>query len=125
VWNWRLLNTVRTYFAETVSLEGASKRRVQGHSDYQAYVLSLLAPFPDLALTVEHFCVIGDDATGYKTATRWRIKGTHTGYGIYAEPTGKRINLLGVSHHLIRDQKIQQEWTLFDEFALLKQIHRP
>jgi len=31
--------------------------------------------------------------------------------------------ILGISHHLIQDGRIQNEWTLFDEFALLKQIH--
>jgi predicted ester cyclase len=125
VWNWRLLNKVRHYFAETVTLESASMRRLSGHNDYQAYVLSLLAPFPDLALTVEHFCFIGDESSGYRTATRWRMRGTHSGYGIYGKPGGQQINILGISHHLIHDGKIQREWTLFDEFALLKQIHRP
>jgi predicted ester cyclase len=125
VWNRRMLNTVRDYFAETIALESASMRRLFGHDDYQAYVLSLLAPFPDLAITVEHFCCIGNAAQGFRTAARWRMRGTHTGYGIYGEPTGKRINILGVSHHLIRDEKILNEWTLFDEFALLKQLYRP
>lgn len=125
LWNWRLLNKVREYFAETITLESASMRRLNGHNDYQAYILSLLAPFPDMAVTVEHFCSVGDSKNGYRTATRWRMRGTHTGYGIYGEPTGNRINILGVSHHLIKDGKIQREWTLFDEFALLKQIHRP
>ncbi|NWF71061.1 MAG: ester cyclase [Chloroflexi bacterium] len=125
VWNWRLLNKVRDYFAATITLESASLRRLSGHDDYQAYVLSLLAPFPDLALTVEHFCVVGNAESGYRTATRWRMRGTHTGYGLYGEPSGKRIHILGVSHHLIKDDRIQKEWTLFDEFALLKQIHSP
>ena len=125
VWNWRLINKVRDYFAETITLESASKRRSSGQNDYQAYVLSLLAPFPDLRITTEHFCYGGDESTGYRTATRWRMQGTHTGYGIYGEPTGQPINILGISHHLIQDGKIQREWTLFDEFELLKQIHRP
>jgi predicted ester cyclase len=125
VWNRRMLNTVRDYFAETIALESASMRRLFGHDDYQAYVLSLLAPFPDLAITIEHFCCIGSAPEGCRTAARWRMRGTHTGFGIYGEPTGRRINILGVSQHLIRDSKILNEWTLFDEFALLKQIHRP
>ena len=125
IWSWRLLNTVRDYFSESITLESASMRKLSGHNDYQAYVLSLLAPFPDLAITPEHFCYVGDEETGYRTATRWRMKGTHTGYGVYGEPTGKRMNILGVSHHLIRHGRIQNEWTLFDEFALLKQLHRP
>lgn len=125
VWNWRMLNTVRDYFAETIAFEGASMRKAHGHNDYQAYVLSLLAPFPDLRVTPEHFCVIGDASSGYRTATRWRMRGTHTGFGNYGEPTGQAIEILGISHHLILDGKIQNEWTLFDEFELLKQIHRP
>jgi len=125
VWNWRLLNKVRDYFTETVSLESASMRRMSGHNDYQAYVLSLLSPFPNLRITPEHFCYVGDEQVGYRTATRWRMRGTHTGFGIYGEPTGQSIDILGVSHHLIKDGKIQSEWTLFDEFELLKQIHRP
>ncbi len=125
VWNWRLLNTVRNYFSETIVLESASMRRMTGHNDYQAYVLSLLSPFPDLRVIPEHFCSVGDTQTGYRTATRWRMRGTHTGYGIYGEPTGQPIDILGVSHHLVQGGKIQTEWTLFDEFELLKQIHRP
>ena len=125
VWNWRLLNTVRDYLADTIKLESASMRRANGHNDYQGYVLSLLAPFPDLRMTVEHFCHVGDEEAGYRTATRWRMRGTHTGFGNYGEPTGNPIEIMGVSHHLIQDGKIQTEWTLFDEFELLKQIHRP
>jgi len=125
VWNWRLLNKVREFFAESIALESASMRRMYGHSNYQAYILSLLSPFPDLAVTVEHYCQVGNPASGYRTATRWRMTGTHIGYGIYGEPTGNPIQIMGISHHLIADGKIQNEWTLFDEFALLKQIFRP
>lgn len=125
IWNWRLLNKVREYCSEAIYLEAASQRRIKGHNDYQAYILSLLSPFPDLRITVEHFCYVGDEEAGYRTATRWRLRGTHTGYGVYGEPTGNTIDLLGVSHHLLQNGLIQNEWTLFDEFELLKQIHRP
>ncbi len=53
------------------------------------------------------------------------MTGTHSGFGIYGEPTGQRINILVISHLLIQEERIQQEWTLFDEFSLLKQLHRP
>ena len=123
IWNWRLLNKVREYFHDSSVFEGPSGRRLKGINDYQAYVLSLLSPFPDLALTVDHFCWVGDAAAGYRTATRWTMRGTHTGYGIYGEPGGNPIRIMGVSHHLIQDGRVQNEWTLFDEFALLKQIY--
>ena len=50
------------------------------------------------------------------------MRGTHTGYGVYGEPTGNPIRIIGISHHVIRDGLIENEWTIFDEFALLKQI---
>ena len=123
IWNWRLLNKAREYYHESSVFEGPTRRRLQGINDYQAYVLSLLSPFPDLALAVDHFCYVGDAAAGYRTATRWTMRGTHSGYGIYGEPTGNPIRIMGVSHHLIKDRRVQNEWTLFDEFALLKQIY--
>lgn len=123
IWNWRLLNKVRDYYAESAQIEGPSKRRLNGHTDYQAYSLSLLAPFPNLAITVEHSCHVADGDM-YRVATRWRMHGNHTGYGIYGEPTGSQINILGISHHTISEGKIVNEWTLFDEFALLKQLFR-
>lgn len=125
VWNWRLLNRVTDCFAPNFRAEGASARRLFGPNQYQNYVLSLLSPFPDLAVTVDHFCSLQDDERTWRTATRWLMTGTHTGPGIYGEPTGNRIRILGMSHHLIRDGKFVNEWTVFDEFALLKQLLAP
>ncbi len=131
IWNRRLVNAVRQYCAQTVRLEAPSLRRLSGVNDYQGYVLSLLAPFPDLAIRIEHSCHVGDAEVGYRVATRWRMMGTHSGFGMYGEPTGQRIHILGMSHYLLREgedgggPRIESEWTVFDEFALLKQIHRP
>jgi hypothetical protein len=44
---------------------------------------------------------------------------------IYGEPTGKRTFLLGITHQEIREGKFVQEWSCFDEFALLKQLYIP
>lgn len=125
IWNWRLLNKVRDYYAETLRAEGPSLRRMNGHNEYQGFALALLAPFPDLAFTIERSTCCGDGEKGWRVALRWRMQGTHTGYGNYGEPTGQRINILGITHMLIQEERIRQEWTLFDEFALLRQIHRP
>jgi len=125
IWNWRLLNKVRDYHAETLRAEGPSLRRMHGHNDYQGFVLALLAPFPDLAVTIERSTRLGSAAAGWRVALRWRMTGTHTGHGIYGEPTGRRIHNLGIRHLLIHEERSQQEWTLFDECALLKQLHRP
>ena len=123
IWNWRLLNKAHDYYHQNVVFDGATRRSFKGINDLQTYFLSLLSPFPDLSLTADHFCAVGDADAGYRTATRWTLRGTHTGYGVYGEPTGKPIRIIGVSHHVIQDERIASEWTVFDEFALLRQIY--
>jgi predicted ester cyclase len=56
--------------------------------------------------------------------SRWTLQGTHDGHGIYGDPSGARIRIMGISHHHIKNEKISEEWMLFDEFAMLKQIYR-
>ncbi len=125
IWNWRMLNKVNAYYDENITCESASGRRIYSLGSYKAYVLSLMSPFPDLKIQVDHFCAIGDDHQGYRAATRWTLQGTHTGPGIYGEPTGHRITIIGVTHQLVQNGRITREWTLFDEFALLKQLYAP
>ncbi|MGV2434659.1 MAG UNVERIFIED_CONTAM: hypothetical protein LVT10_07040 [Anaerolineae bacterium] len=52
------------------------------------------------------------------------MRGTHTGYSFYGEPTGKRINVLGVSHHLIRTVGFNASGHCLI-VSLLKQLYRP
>ncbi|MDE2855453.1 MAG: ester cyclase [Chloroflexota bacterium] len=122
IWNWKLLNKARDYYHENFVFVGPSGRSLKGIGDFQTYVLSLLSPFPDLSLNLDHFCHVGDAQAGYRVATRWSMRGTHTGYGIYGEPTGNAMRLMGFSHHVIKDGRIESENTVFDEFVLLKQI---
>lgn len=122
IWNWRLLNKAYDYYQENFAFVGPTMREFTGVNDYQTYVLSLLSPFPDLAINIDHFCYVGDERAGYRTATRWTMRGTHTGYGIYGEPSGNPIRIIGTTHHIIKGGRIENEWSIFDEFALLRQI---
>lgn len=125
VWNRRLLNRVPDLVSPTFTGYSASGRYFRGPAGYQAYILSLLSPFPDLALSIDHFCANPDRQRGARAAVRWTMQGTHTGPGNYGEPTGNRIRIMGMSHFLIRDGALHREWSVFDEFALLQQVYAP
>jgi len=122
IWNWRLLNVADEAYAPTYTGQLPSGRNLYGRGDFKAYVLAMLAAFPDAAMQVDHFCALADGPDAYRTATRWTLQGTHLGPSFYGDPTGKRVSIMGVSHHLVKDGRIVQEWTVFDEFALLKCI---
>ena len=55
---------------------------------------------------------------------RWTIAGNHGGPGLYGEPTGAPILILGESQYRIIDGLITEEWTIFDELSILVQIYR-
>ncbi len=124
IWNWRKLNLLKQYYAENYACHAAGGRELYGRGDLRAFILAMLSAFSDLTLTVDHVYWNGNATDGYRVATRWTWQGTHDSFGIYGEPSGARIRIMGISHQWIRNNRVVEEWMLFDEFALLKQIYR-
>ena len=124
VWNWRKLGIIHQAYAPTLRFFGPTNRSFYGLGEYQSFVLSLLALFPDLTFQVDDIYWMGNEKEGYRTSTRWSIVGTHRGAGVYGAPTGRHVYLWGITQHLIRDGKIHEEWMLFNEFELMQQIYR-
>ncbi len=124
VWNWRMLGKIRAAYAPHVRFYGPTDRVGYGRGEYQSFVLSLLAMFPDLAFTVDDLYWMGNDQDGYATSTRWSLVGTHTGPGVYGPPTGRRIYMWGITQHTIQNGRITEEWAMFNEFDVLQQICR-
>lgn len=122
VWNWRMLNKVREYYAPAHRCRTASGRRFYGLEDFTAFILGILAAFPDAKLTVDHVYWNGDEREGYRVAVRWTLVGTHDGPGEWGQPTGARVQVMGLSQHRIERGRFVEESTLFDEFGLLKQL---
>lgn len=125
IWNWRLLNKIDDDYVPNYWGLVSTDRKLYGRGDVKAYILGLLAAFPDAAVEVDHICWLGDEEQGFRVATRWTLQGTHTGPGTYGPPSGRRVRLMGISHHTVQNGKFVKEHTVFDEFALLKQIYAP
>lgn len=124
-WNARMLNTAADYYAPGAAIWVPGNRRLAGPDNLIHYVLQLLAAFPDGAMQLEHVTQMGTKTQGDQLAARWMFQGTHTGPGIYGPPTGKRVRLMGISHFQVRRGRIEREYMVWNEFALLKQLHRP
>ena len=122
IWNWRLLNKIDSYYVKNHLCHMTGQRELYGRAALGHFITSMLAMFPDGAMDIDHFAALGNDADGYRVATRWTFQGTHEGYGVYGPPSGKRAQIMGVSHHHIKDGKFVQEWTLFGEVALMLQL---
>ena len=122
IWNRRLLNKIREHYVPSYVCYTAGGRKYQGPAEQIAFVLGLFGMFPDAGVTVDHVYWNGDDASGYQVAVRWRLSGTHTGYGRYGEPSGSRVSIMGLSQHHVKQGKFVLEYTLFDEMELIRRI---
>jgi predicted ester cyclase len=124
IWNRRNLSAIQQIYNPNVLVQATAGRAYHGVGQLQAFVLSMLAMFPDLNFTVDDLYWMGNAVDGYLLAIRWSIVGSHTGHGRYGTPTGKEVHLWGITHWVVDKNMIQKEWFMFNEFGVLIQLHR-
>ena len=122
VWNARHFNYLTEWYAGDSSLFVPNHLELRGVANIRAYHLNFIAMFPDAHMNVEHVYYLGDEETGYRVAVRWRFSGTHARYGWYGEPTDRRVNILGVSHLHIENDKVTKHYMVFDNLAVVMQL---
>ncbi len=124
LWNRRSPREIMFAYDASLQFTGSTGRRLYGRGDYQSFVLSVMAMFTDLAMQIDDIYWMGNNDDSYQVAVRWSLMGSHRGYGIYGAPTGRQVKMWGISQHQIKDGKINAEWMLFNEFAVMQQIYR-
>jgi steroid delta-isomerase-like uncharacterized protein len=88
-----------------------------GREGIKALAQGYTNAFPDMALTVEDQVAEGD-----KVVTRWKARGTHQGELMGIPPTGKEGRVSGITIDRIKDGKIIETWTNWDQLSLLQQL---
>lgn len=120
--SWEIVNERKldalgdVYTADSVLHE--PERDLVGLEDVAQYVKMYLTAFPDLNVTIDDVMAEGDQAV-----TRWTLRGTHQGQvAEYGPPTGKKVELGGVTIHRIEGSKIAEEWERYDNLSVLQQL---
>ena len=122
VWNRRMLGALATTHASNLVFHGPTDRAFKGLELYQAFLLSLLAMFPDLVLSIDEIYWMGNDKEGYLTSVRWSGNATHAGNGRYGPPTNRQVYIWGITQHKIVNGRISDEWMMFNEMDLMMQL---
>lgn len=73
--------------------------------------------FPDLEGTLEDQTAEGD-----KVVNRYTGRGTHRGEFLGVGPTGREVELSGVTIFRLRGGKIVEGWDFYDGLGLLRQL---
>jgi steroid delta-isomerase-like uncharacterized protein len=80
-------------------------------------VSSYRAIFPDIHFTIEQQVAAGD-----RVVSHWRCRGTHRGDLMGIPPTGKKVEVEGVSILHLENGKITHQTTIWDALGLLQQV---
>lgn len=125
VWNRRMFNRIRDSHAPNVQYHGPLSAELFGTAAVIHQTIGLMGSLPDASFHAQHICSTPCAEGGTKVAVRWIIEGHHLGWGLLTElgaPTGKRVQLMGMSHFHYRDGRIVDEWRVYDELSALIQV---
>ena len=91
---------------------------IRGYEQAKQFVSSFFAAMPDINITVEDLI-----AEGEKVVSRYTIRGTHQGETEeFGPPTGRQMQLEGITIHRFEDGKIVEEWERYDNLSVLQQL---
>lgn len=121
-WAFEILNTrdvapLKPYWTESTR-ERFPDATCVGPEKIGAYFEAAFAAMPDFHVDIVGLAEQGDDVF-----VQWRITGTHSGaawQGI--APTGKRLELDGIDHFVVRDGKVESNFVVFDQLQFARQI---
>lgn len=121
-WNQRLLNIVPKYLHRSHVCFTSRYRSYCRAEGYQQSIGELIATFPDAVFEVRDVAANTDDFHGTRVSVMWRMRGTYAGAPSYGPLTLSPVDVLGISHFVMRDGRIHNEYRVFDELAVLTQI---
>jgi len=125
VWNGRRFDRIGRFYAPHALVHSGGARTAHGLPAISQLFLSILAAIPDGELIIEHVCW-ADETDGVVVAVRWVLAGTSARGGILGHdlPTGRSIVMMGSSHLRLDGPRIVEEWTVFDEVAVMAMAYR-
>lgn len=113
--NTALADQVYSGDAERFDPNGPEPRR--GPAEIAKYVLEVRAAFPNFRIEITQQIADGDDFVHC-----WTCSGTQKGEFQGIPPTGRRVELTGVSVGRLTDGRVSLERAFFDRLALLQQL---
>ena len=125
VYNRRRLDRLAAFYAPDAIVHSGGGRTVQGLPAISDLTVAILASIPDGVLTVQHVCW-SDETDGVIVAVRWVLAGSSAQGGIlgHSLPVGRPVFMMGSSHLRLSGSRIVEEWTVFDEVAVMAMAYR-
>jgi steroid delta-isomerase-like uncharacterized protein len=102
---------------DVVMVHPSSAEPIRGFDAVKGLLVGFRAGLPDMIMTVED-AVAEDD----RAVILWRLRATHTADLFGLPPTGKRVEMPGVSIFRVTDGKVVHDIVSEDTMGLMRQL---
>ena len=125
IWNTRRFDRVSQFYADDAVVHSGGGRVVHGVPAIAGLAIEILAGIPDGTMQIENVCW-SDESDGVIVAVRWVLVGSSGRGGILGRqiPVGRPVYMMGCSHFRLAGPRIVEEWTVFDEIAVMALAYR-
>lgn len=125
IWNKRMIGDVKLLYSPIANFHGSANRELTGHESIERFYIDFLGSLSNLKMSFDYICSIPSNKNGVTDiAIRWTMSGNHNGSRLFGTPCNEPILVIGESQYTIKDGKVIEEWTVFDQLAILTQIAR-
>ena len=121
VWEGRGVGTLRASYAPDIVVRSPASL-VVGNEAVIAATLATQAEFPDRVLLGEDVIWSGSPEEGMLSSHRILSTATHTGDGAYGKASGRRLRYRTIADCHARDNRIDDEWLIRDQGAVVRQL---
>ena len=123
-WNADMPEAIRPVYADDAILHISRGRKICGIDAIASFYDSFKDALSDLKVSFDHCCENAPPDKGDCLALRWTLAGRHTGGGLFGEPGGAELVVLGESQYRLENGRIAEEWMVYDELSVWIQIFR-
>lgn len=117
-WNTHDIPGILSFYDADITWHNvAMEETYTGKAEVGATLAQLFNAFPDLRFEVLHKIVDGDTVS-----ERWLIQGTHLGTFMGIPPTGRHVEIAGMSMVEMRDGKFVSDHFYFDSGGVMRQL---
>jgi predicted ester cyclase len=112
------LHAADEIFAPNYVSHEPTSGEVRGIEGAKQFAATYRQAFPNLQTTIADMVAEGD-----KVVVRFRGRGTHQGdTEAFGPPTGKRMEITGITIKRLSEGKIVEAWTNFDALGMMQQL---
>lgn len=117
------LAVIQKEYDRAVQTEHPAITTVHSWADTESLWMGLRSSFPNAHFSIDHQIGREDPMLSPRAAVRWSLQGKHDGWGMFGQPSGADVYVMGFTHAEFGPYGLRREYTLFEIVSIWKQIH--